>query len=65
MFNEATTQEMAQWLLGQAARVPIKRYAKAPARKTAPQAAAKRTHDQKKSYVSLAKILAKKAVKTP
>ena len=61
VFNEVSTQEMAQWLLEQAALVPLKRYAKAAARKTAPTPAAKRTHDPKKPHVSLAKLLADKA----
>ncbi|MEY5101005.1 MAG: hypothetical protein RJA36_3724, partial [Pseudomonadota bacterium] len=58
---EVSTQEMAQWLLEQAALVPLARYAKAPARKTAPKPAAKRAHDPKKPHVSLAKLLAAKA----
>ena len=61
VFNEASTPEMAQWLLEQAARVPLARYAKAPARKTAPKPAVKRAHDPKKPHVSLAKLLAAKA----
>lgn len=65
VFNEVSALEMAQWLLEMAARVPIKRYAKAPARKTAPKPApkpaAKRAHDPKKPHVSLAKLLAAKA----
>ncbi len=39
----------------------MKRYTKAPARKTAPKPAAKRVHDPKKPHVSLAKLLAAKA----
>ena len=65
VFHEASTPEMAQWLLEQAARVPLARYAKAPARKTAPKPATKRVHEPKKPHVSLAKLLAKKAAKTP
>ena len=65
VFNAVSTVVMVQWLLEQAARVPLKRYAKAAARKTPPKAAVKRVHDPKKPHVSLAKLLAKKAVKTP
>lgn len=61
VFNEVSTQEMAQWLLEQAAGVPLKRCAKAAARKTAPNPAAKRVHEPKKPHVSLAKLLAAKA----
>ena len=61
MFNEVSTQEMARWLLEQAARVPLKRYAKAAARKAPPRPAVKRAHDPKKPHVSLAKLLAAKA----
>ncbi|MFM1907186.1 MAG: hypothetical protein RLZZ591_863 [Pseudomonadota bacterium] len=56
---------MAQWLLEQARLVPLKRYAKARPRKTAPKPVAKRAHDPKKPHVSLAKLLAKKAGKAP
>ena len=45
VFNAVSTLAMAQWLLEQAAQVPLKRYAKAPARKTAPKPPAKRSHD--------------------
>ena len=65
VFNEVSTPVMAQWLLEQAALVPLKRYAKAPARKTAPKPATKRVHDPKKPHVSLAKLLAAKAAKAP
>ena len=65
VFNAVSTVVMVQWLLEQAARVPLKRYAKAPTRKTPPKPTAKRAHDPKKPHVSLAKLLAKKAVKTP
>jgi len=61
VFNEVATQEMAGWLLEQAARVPLKRYAKAAARKAPPRPAVKRAHDPKKPHVSLAKLLAAKA----
>ena len=60
VFNALSTSVMAQWLLEQAARVPLKRYAKAPARKTPSKPAAKRTHDPRKPHVSLAKLLAGK-----
>ncbi len=65
VFNEVSTPVMAQWLLEQAALVPLGRYAKAPARKTAPKPATKRVHDPKKPHVSLAKLLAAKAAKAP
>ena len=61
VFNAVSTLAMAQWLLEQAAQVPLKRYAKAPARKTAPKPPAKRSHDPRKPHVSLAKLLAEKA----
>lgn len=61
VFNEVSTQEMARWLLEQAALVPLKRYAKAAARKAPPRPAVKRAHDPKKPHVSLAKLLAAKA----
>ena len=61
VFNTLSTPVMAQWLLEQAARVPLQRYAKAPARKTPPKPATKRKHDPKKPHVSLAKLLAAEA----
>ncbi len=65
VFNEVSTAVMAQWLLEQAALVPLGRYAKAPARKTAPKPTPKRLHDPKKPHVSLAKLLAAQAAKAP
>ncbi len=50
--------QMAQWLLAQAALISLKRYAKAPARKTAPKPATKRVHNPRKPHVSLTKLLA-------
>jgi len=61
VFNALSASVMAQWLLEQAANVPLKRYAKAPARKNPPKPAVKRKHDPKKPHVSLAKLLAKGA----
>ena len=65
VFNGLSALVMAQWLLEQARLVPLKRYAKARPRKTAPKPVAKRAHDPKKPHVSLAKLLAKKAGKAP
>lgn len=65
VFNEVSTAVMAQWLLEQARLVPLARYAKAPARKTAPKPTPKRLHDPKKPHVSLAKLLAAQAAKAP
>lgn len=65
IFNGLSGRVMAQWLLEQAQRVPLARYAKAPPRKTPPKPAAKRSHDPRKNHVSLAKLLAAKAAKAP
>ena len=65
IFNGLSRLVMAQWLLEQAQRVPLARYAKAPPRKTPPKPADKRSHDPRKNHVSLAKLLAAKAAKAP
>ena len=58
VFQQVSTVQTAQWLLVQAALISLKRYAKAPARKSAPKPATKRVHDPRKPHVSLAKLLA-------
>lgn len=58
VFQQVNTVQMAQWLLAQAALDSLKRYAKAPARKTAPKPPTKRVHNPRKPHVSLAKLLA-------
>lgn len=58
VFQQVSTVQMAQWLLAQAALVSLKRYAKAPARKSAPKPPTKRVHNPRKPHVSLAKLLA-------
>ena len=57
-FQQVSTLQMVQWLLAQAALISLKRYAKAPARKTAPKPATKRVHNPRKPHVSLTKLLA-------
>lgn len=58
VFQQVSTLQMVQWLLAQAALVSLKRYAKAPARKTARKPPTKRVHNPRKPHVSLAKLLA-------
>lgn len=65
VFRHASLVAMAAWLLQQAQRVSLKRYAKAPARKKPPKPAVKRAHDPKKPHVALSKLLAKEKAGSP
>ena len=58
VFRLASLPAMAAWLLDQARRVSLRRYAKAPARKKPPKPAVKRLHDPKKPHVALSRLLA-------
>lgn len=65
VFCLASLGAMAAWLLDQARRISLKRYAKAPARKSQPKPAVKRAHDPKKPHVALSRLLAKEKAGSP
>ena len=57
VFRRVSQETMAAWLLDQARRVSLQRYAKAPPRKKPARPPAKRKHDPEKTHVSLARLL--------
>lgn len=65
VFRYASLVTMATWLLQQAQRVSLKRYAKAPARKKPSSPAVKRAHDPKKPHVALSRLLVKEKTGSP
>jgi hypothetical protein len=65
VFRLASLAAMAAWLLDQARRVSLRRYAKAPARKKPPKPAVKRLHDPKKPHVALSRLLAAQKAASP
>ena len=58
VFRLASHAAMAAWLLDQARRVSLRRYAKAPARRKPAKPPVKRVHDPKKPHVALSRLLA-------
>ena len=65
VFRLASLTAMAAWLLDQARRVSLRRYAKAPPRTKPAKPAVKRVHDPKKPHVALSRLLAAQKAAAP
>jgi hypothetical protein len=65
VFRLASLAAMAAWLLDQARRVSLRRYAKAPSRTKPAKPAVKRVHDPKKPHVALSRLLAAQKAAAP
>ena len=65
VFRTASLAAMAAWLLDQAGRVSLRRYAKARPRRKPARPPVKRVHDPKKPHVALSRLLAAQRAAAP